>query len=131
MTGEELIREVWRRWNAGERGLPEDLVDPEFEVRSALTGDAYRGEAEVRRWQEEIDQQFDGWELTIERVRMLDGSRALASGSIRGHGRASGIELDQPAAWIVEIAGGRLISVHNFIGADAADEAEREAGGGS
>lgn len=131
MTGEELIREVWRRWNAGERRLPEDLVDPELEVRSALTGDAYRGEAEVRRWQEEIDQQFDAWELTIEWVRMLDRSRALAGGSIRGHGRASGIELDQPAAWIVEIAGGRLISVHNFIGADAADEAERAAGRGS
>ena len=127
MTGEEVIRETWRRWNAGERELFPELIDPELEVHSHLTGGVYRGEERVREWMAEIDQQFDGWELAIDRIRMPTEGRALVRGSIRGHGSASGIELDEPAAWIVELRGGRILEVHNFVGRDAIEAAEASA----
>jgi len=121
MTGEELTREVWRRWNAGERELDPELFDPEFEVHSALTGRVYRGETEIQEWMGEIDEQFDGWELEAESARALADGRTLARGRILAHGRGSGIALDQPAAWLIEVRGGRLLSIHNFIGREAVD----------
>ena len=121
---QELIRDVWRRWNAGDRRLDAESFDPEFEVHSYLTGDSYRGEERVRTWMAEIDQQFEGWELGIDEIRFVDDRRALVHGTIRGLGRASGIELDEPAAWIVEVRGGRMLAVHNFIGRDAIEAAE-------
>jgi ketosteroid isomerase-like protein len=116
---ERLIRDVWRRWNSGERELDPELFDPEFTVHSHLTGGTYRGAEEIRVWISEIDQQFDGWELGVDRAQELADGRILVHGSIRGHGRASGIELDEPAAWIVEVRSGRLLAIHNFIGIDA------------
>ncbi len=121
---ESLIRDVWRRWNSGERELDPELFDPEFTVHSHLTGGAYSGEEEVRVWISEIDQQFDGWELGVDRAKALADGRFLVHGSIRGHGRASGIELDEPAAWIVKFRAGRLLAIHNFIGVDAVKAAE-------
>jgi len=122
--GESLIRDVWRRWNSGERELDPELFDPEFTVHSYLTGRAYSGAEQVRVWQSEIDQQFDDWELGVDRARALADGRFLVHGSIRGHGRASGIELDEPAAWIVEVRSGRLLTIHNFIGVEAVKAAE-------
>jgi ketosteroid isomerase-like protein len=122
--GESLIGDVWRRWNSGERELDPELFDPEFTVHSHLTGGAYSGEQQVGVWISEIDQQFDGWELAVDRVEVLPDGRLLVHGSIRGHGRASGIELDEPAAWIVELRSGRLLAIHNFIGVDAVKGAE-------
>jgi ketosteroid isomerase-like protein len=121
---ESLIREVWRRWNSGDRELDPELFDPEFTVHSHLTGGTYRGAEEIRVWISEIDQQFDGWELAVERAQVLADARILVHGSIRGHGRASGIQLDEPAAWIVEVRSGRLLAIHNFIGVDAVKAVE-------
>jgi ketosteroid isomerase-like protein len=128
-AAESLIGDVWRRWNEGERELDPELFDPEFTVRSHLTGGTYRGEEEIRVWISEIDQQFDGWELRVDRSRPLADGRLLVHGSIRGHGRASGIELDEPAAWIVTVRSGRVLAIHNFIGVEAVKEAEEEASG--
>jgi ketosteroid isomerase-like protein len=126
---ENLVREVWRRWNEGERELNPELFDPAFTVHSHLTGGTYRGEREIQVWISEIDQQFDGWELRVRRTKPLADGRILVHGSIRGHGRASGIELDEPAAWIVALRSGRMLAIHNFIGVEAVKEAEKEAAG--
>jgi ketosteroid isomerase-like protein len=121
---ERLIREVWRRWNSGERELDPELFDSEFTVHSHLTGGTYRGAEQIQVWISEIDQQFDGWELAVDRAEDLADGRILVHGSIRGHGRASGIELDEPAAWIVEVRSGRVLTIHNFIGIEAVKSAE-------
>jgi ketosteroid isomerase-like protein len=124
---EAIVREVWRRWNSGDRELDELLFDPGFEVRSALAQGLYRGPDEVRQWMGEIDEQFEDWQLSIDGIRPLDGDRMLVWGAIRGRGRQSGIDLDDAAAWIIGFRGGRLLSVNNFIGRDARERAEAEA----
>jgi ketosteroid isomerase-like protein len=123
---EALVREVWSRWNAGERELDEDLFDPEFEVHSRLTERVYKGPEEVRRWEAEIDDQFEGWRLEINRVEPLDDDRLLVVGRIRGRGRQSGIDLDQSAAWLVDFRGGRLLRIVNHFGPDAAEQARAQ-----
>lgn len=123
---EAIVREVWRRWNTGDRELDEELFDPEFETYSELVQRTYRGPEEVREWIAEIDDQFGGWELTVDGSRPLDDGRLLAWGHIRGKGRQSGIDLDERAAWIFGFRGGRLLSVRNFIGQDPVARAEAE-----
>ncbi len=44
-------------------------------------------------------------------------------------GRQSGIDLDQPASWLVTLRAGRIARIQNFIGPDARAQAEEQAGG--
>ena len=127
---EEVVREVWQRWNSGDRVLDEELFDPGFEVHSILANRVFRGPDEVRDWMGEIDDQFDDWGLSIDEVSAIAPDRLLVVGGIHARGRKSGIDLDEPAAWIVDLRGGRLSSVRNFIGPDALEQARSEAGSG-
>jgi ketosteroid isomerase-like protein len=125
---EELIRSVWARWNAGERELDSATFDPEIEIRSALSAQTYAGEDGARRWIEEIDAQFSNWELGIERIDELEDGRFVVAGAISARGRQSGLDLEQPASWIVEVRDGRIRGLQNFIGREAAAEAIGEGG---
>ena len=104
---------MWRRWNSGDRELDEALLDPELEVHSVLTQRVYRGFDEVREWIAEIDDQFGDWELSIEEISRIGPDRLLGVGRIHGRGRRSGIDLDEPAAWIIDVRNGRMRSIRN------------------
>ena len=106
--GEEVVREVWKRWNSGDRRIDEELIVPDCEVFSALVQRVYRGPDEVREWMGEIDDQFEDWHLSLDEVSVIDEDRLLAVGGIHGRGRQSGIDLDEQAAWIVQMRGDRL-----------------------
>src|SRR6187455_663431 len=125
--GEAIVREVWRRWNSGDRSLEEELIDRDAEVHSALANRVYRGQDEVREWMAEIDDQFDDWNLSIDAVSSIADERLLVRGGIHGRGRQSGIDLDEPAAWIVTLRDDRLLIIRNFIGKEAVAQAETEA----
>jgi ketosteroid isomerase-like protein len=124
---EDLVRDAWRRWNAGERELDPELFDPEIEIHSHMTHTVYNGTVGAERWIGEIDDQFERWSLGIDEVRPLAADRLLVLGSIGAHARQSGIDLDQPAAWIIDVRRGRLLRIRNFIGPQAVDEAIAEA----
>ena len=126
--GEELIRDVWARWNAGQRELDPEITDPELVIHSALTGEIYEGAAGLRRWVEEIDDQFEAWQLGVDEVRGLGGGRYVAHGSIRARGRGSGMRIDGEASWLIEVRDGRIAMIRNFIGPQARAAAEEEAG---
>ena len=119
----QVVRGLWARWNSGDREVASEEIDPEVEIHSQLTSTVYRGSEGVRRWAAEIDDQFDSWRVEISEARVLEDRRVLVIGSIHGRGRKSGIDLDQPAAWVVELREGRLYRMHNHIGRQAADAA--------
>ena len=125
---EELVREVWRRWNEGVRKWDPELFDPEAEVHSALTGGLFKGEAQILRWQDEIDQQFEQWEVSAASIERVSDDRILVDGMIKARGRGSGMDLDQPAAWTVELRDGRVWRLRNFIGSGSAREAAENLG---
>ena len=124
MTAEELVREAWSRWNAGERTADPELFTEDVEIHSALTKTVWRGMAGVEAWAREIDEQF---EVSIEEIAPATGDRLAMRGWIKARGRGSGLDLDQPASWIVELREGKIAAIHNFIGHDAAREAAAEA----
>jgi ketosteroid isomerase-like protein len=120
---EDLVRDIYARWNRGDRDLNPEELHPDAVVHSAMTADTFRGLDGVRRWMAEIDEQFDDWLLTIEEVRDVPGDRLLALGEIHFRGRASGVEFDQPMGWLIEFEAARITALHNIVGHEAAIEA--------
>jgi ketosteroid isomerase-like protein len=113
--GEKLIRDIWRRWNEGERSPEIAEMDPEFEVHSALTSNVYVGADAVRTWIGEIEEQFESWELQIDEVEASGPNSYVVLGRIRARGRTSGVDLDQPARWLIDVRDGRMRRIRNFI----------------
>ena len=116
--GEAVIRDIWRRWNAGERSYNPEIIDPEIEVHSALTGQVFQGEEGITRWVAEIDEQFEAWDLTLDRIEEPGPDSFVARGSVRARGRQSGLDLDQPITWRIELRDQRLLRLENSIGWD-------------
>jgi ketosteroid isomerase-like protein len=120
---EDLVREIYARWNQGDRDTNPEEIHPDAVVYSAMTGDTFRGLDGVRRWMAEIDEQFDDWMLTIEEVRNVPGDRLLVLGEVHFRGRASGVEFDQAMGWLIEFEAARITALHNIVGHEAAIEA--------
>jgi hypothetical protein len=120
---EQLVRDIFGRWNAGERELDPEEIDPGVAVFSVMTGDTYRHLEGVRQWMAEIDEQFEDWDLTVGEVRSVSDERLLVLGEIHFRGRSSGVEFDQAMGWLVDFDGDRVSALHNIVGHDAAIEA--------
>jgi ketosteroid isomerase-like protein len=123
-----LVREAFERWNSGDHEIDYGTLDPEVEVYGALSstsGVPYRGHAGFRQWLADIDDQFERWEIWVDEMRELDGDRVLGFGGVRMSGRGSGVELDQPFAWLFTFRAGRLLRYQAFRDRD---EALRAAG---
>jgi ketosteroid isomerase-like protein len=115
VSGEEFVRRIWAQWNSGDREVRDDQVDPEVEIHSALTQAVYRGRDGAQRWIREIDDQFSDWRLELDSVDEPRAGVVVATGSISMRGRQSGLDLEQPAGWVVELRDGRLLRLHNFV----------------
>jgi ketosteroid isomerase-like protein len=110
----EFARSVFNRWNTGERRFPDEEIHPDAVLVSRILGKAVRGRAGVRRYLQEIDEQFDKWTMEIEDWRDA-GDCVAALGHVRLHGRRSGVAFDQPVGILFEIRGGRLLRFETFL----------------
>ena len=110
----ETIRRLFERFNEGVDDVPEDLVAPEIEFVSPLTqvrGRPYRGYDDARQWLRDVTEQFERWSYEIADVRE-EGDVVIATGVVHVKGKASGVELDQPATWVASFADdGRIVRV--------------------
>ena len=111
---EELIRRFFDRWNAGEREVDTQLVHHDVVLHSGMTNATYHGHDGVRRWIAEIDDQFEEWHSSIDEVRAAADDRLLALGTIHLRGRASGVEFDQPMAWLLTFVGNQVIELRTI-----------------
>ena len=118
--GEELVHRIWERWNSGNRDVRDDEVDPEVEIHSALTNAVYHGYDGVERWIHEIDDQFSDWRLRLDSIDESREDVVVVTGSISMRGRQSGLDLHQPAGWVVELRDGRMLKLRNFVDPDEA-----------
>jgi ketosteroid isomerase-like protein len=98
----EIIRSLIETFNAGDRTVPAELLDPEFELETPFTsvsGTPYRGHAGIGDWLRELDDQFSEWQNRLDNIRE-NGDIVIVTGSLHVRGRVSGLEFDQPAAWV-------------------------------
>ena len=120
---EELIRDVFERWNAGEREIDPTAVDPDAVVHSAMTNNSYTGYEGIRRWMAEIDEQFESWQISIDELRDVPNGSLVVLGRVHFRGSSSGVEFDQAIAWLICFAGERISSMRIFSGHERALEA--------
>ncbi len=111
---EELIRREFDRWNAGERKIDPQVVHHDLVFHSGLTNATYHGHDGLLRWMAEIDDQFEEWHSFIDEFRDVAKDRLLALGTVHLRGRASGVEFDQPMAWLVTFAGNQATELRTI-----------------
>ena len=102
----ETVRRLFDLFNQGIDDVPTELVSPEIEFVSPLSGvrgRPYRGYDGARQWLDDIGEQFDRWSYEIDEVRE-EGETVVATGVVHLRGRASGVELDQPGTRTVRFA---------------------------
>jgi ketosteroid isomerase-like protein len=117
-----LIQEAFERWNSGDRKVDLGTIDPEVELHTPLgstRGAPYRGHEGFAQWIADIDDQFEDWEVKVREWRHLDDGRLLGLGEIHARGRGSGLELNQPLAWLFAFRDGKVVRYDAFY-----DEAE-------
>jgi ketosteroid isomerase-like protein len=111
----ELVRRAFDDWNRGVREIRADEVDPEIEVHSRMLGRVLRGVDGLRTWFTEIDEQFGRWQLDVDEIREANPDRLLVLGSIHLRGRESGVEFEQPMAWLIDFREGRLLRIQMYV----------------
>lgn len=107
-------------WNSGEREIEWDRIDPSFELHSAMVGGVLRGPEGLRRYFEEIDQQFGSWDVSVDRAIELGEGRFLVLGGVRLKGRGSGLEMDQELAWQLGFEGDQAVLMKTYTDMDLA-----------
>jgi uncharacterized protein len=124
----EVVRRSWAAASrADEDGLLHELHPDIVAVPfgAAMEGKAYRGPEEVMRWwRDEIMANWEYFQVlpkTFERV----GDKILVTGRWNARGRESGVELDIPASWVVEVRDGKIVYWQTYT--DQA-QARRDAG---
>jgi ketosteroid isomerase-like protein len=110
----EIVRGIFDRWNRKERDFVEGEVHPDVEIRSRLQAEPYRGWAGLKLWMQEIDDQFEEWQLVVKEWRDT-GDLVVGLGHIGIRGQGSGIEFDQPIGWLVELSEGKPRRMEFFV----------------
>jgi ketosteroid isomerase-like protein len=108
--------------------------DPEAMIQAAHPGFAmhligvsgepvhYVGESGIRTFFRDVAESWESFRFEAHDLRDL-GERVLVLGEVRGRGRASGIEVDDRWALLVELADGKAATVRGFLDQGEAIEA--------
>jgi ketosteroid isomerase-like protein len=128
-SNEDLVRKAWAAMSRGEieATLPFCAEDIELiPFGAALHNTVYRGHAGVLVWwQNEIDANWQSFQVFPEEFQQIGDQRLLVFGLWRARGRASEVELDIPATWIVRFADGKIAGWQTYT---ERNEALRDAG---
>jgi ketosteroid isomerase-like protein len=128
-----LVRRAVDAWNANDWELIESLNHPDVTIRAP---DGWPESGEFHGWsavRRQFERLKDAWsEERIEpiEIRPLDGGKVFLRAQWRGHGGASGLELDMEIDVIYTLRAGKLARSEFFIDPDAARRAAAGEGGG-
>ena len=107
----EVVRRAWAAASSTDvdgmvAELHPDVVAIPF--GAALEGKAYRGPEQVVGWlRDEILVSWEFFQVLPERFERV-GERLLVTGRWKARGIESGVELDIPASWVVEVRDGKV-----------------------
>ena len=124
----EVVRRAWDAFSRVDLDgmlseLHPDVVAQPF--GAVLEGREYRGIEQVRRWwREEILATWEFFRTLVCDFQRVD-SRLLVTGRWYARGMESGVELDIPATWIIDVRDGKIISWRTYT---EAAQARRDIG---
>jgi ketosteroid isomerase-like protein len=122
----EIVRAWVQAFNRRDMDALARLASPSFEMvpylSTLIETTTYRGHEGLRKYFEDADSAWEVVEAHLEAVRDY-GEHFLATGELHGKGRASGIEVVLPLAWVGAVVGGKLAWIHTHETEAAALEA--------
>ena len=121
----ETVRSAFEAWNAGDLDRVVELVDPELEFvpfRSQLDGAPYVGADGMRQFARDSAEEWEYVQIVPHEFRYA-GDRVLVLGRYDARGRASGVDVEFPAAWVAQLRNGRIVHLRSYSDRDAALEA--------
>ena len=124
----EVVAALFEAWNRGEiEGvLPFLSEDAEMEpVRAQLEGIVYRGHEGARKLYADLEEEWEGLTFDVEEIKEVDDRVVVSRCIFKPRGRASGIDLEVPLGWVIELEGGKVVRSKAYSDPDAA---YREAG---
>ncbi|MCD6014060.1 MAG: hypothetical protein K0R88_144 [Solirubrobacterales bacterium] len=113
-----LARRAIEIYNTHDVEALQNIGTEDVEFRSFLEGRTQarplRGHEGLEEWQRTESEAFEGLKVEADEFRDLGENRVLVAGRLRGRGKASGVELDVPAAWVLEIRGSKICAFHSY-----------------
>jgi ketosteroid isomerase-like protein len=122
----EVVRRSLEALNEGDTEGVLGLMDPDVELvsaRAVLEGISYRGHDGFRQFVADMADDWEDYHPTSERFRDLGDGRVLVVGRFHARGKASGMEVDTPAAWVSEVREGKIVHVRFYADEAAALDA--------
>jgi ketosteroid isomerase-like protein len=120
----EVVRAAFDAWNRGDFDAWISAWDEQAEfhpLRAQLEGGAYRGHDGLRRFIDEMAEEWDGVRFEVDEIRDA-GEQMVGFGRMRARGRASGVDLDVPLGVVGVVRSGRIAYARFF--SDPADALE-------
>jgi ketosteroid isomerase-like protein len=121
----EVVRRAFEAWNAGDLERVVELVDPQLEFipfRSQLHGAPYFGADGMRQFARDAGDEWEYLQIVPHEFRDA-GERVLLLGRYDARGRASGVEVQFPAAWVARMRNGKIVHLRSYEDRDTALEA--------
>ena len=107
----DVVRRAWAAFSRADKDgwlrecHPEIVTVP---FGAAMEGKAYRGPEEVVGWwRNEVLTTWESFQVLPEHFQRV-GEKLLVTGRWKARGKGSGVELDTPASWVVEVRDGKL-----------------------
>jgi ketosteroid isomerase-like protein len=119
----EVVRRALDAFNEGDTERVLELMDPDVElvtVRALLEGFSYRGHEGFRQFVADMLDDWDEYHPSSERFRDLGAGRVLVVGRFHARGKASGMEVETPGAWVSEVRDGKIVHVRFYTDEAAA-----------
>jgi ketosteroid isomerase-like protein len=125
----ETIQEGVAALNRGDVDAVAATLVPDVELvplRAVLDGSVYRGHEGLRRWLDDMGEDWSQFELTLQEVRELRPGCVLVRATIRLRGRSSGVAVDSPGAWLCDMRAAKVARIRFFADPEAALAAAEE-----
>jgi ketosteroid isomerase-like protein len=129
-TDVEIIRRGIAALNSGDVDGMASTLDPDVELvplRAVLDGTSYLGHEGLRRWMDDMVEDWTRFEIAVDEVRELTPGRLLVRATMRLRGRSSGVALDSPGAWLCEMRGAKVSRIQFFADSESATAASESA----
>ena len=116
----EAFRQAVEAYNRRDLDAFLEAFDPEAETHPltvAMFGQeetVYRGHEGIRQFIRDVHEVLSEMQIELVEIRDL-GERIVASGRVRGRGRASGAEIESPISWLVQFKSGKVIRMRDFL----------------
>lgn len=113
----ELVRAGLAAYNSRDIDAALAALDPACELqalRSLLDGTTYVGHRGVTDFLADMAEEWESWRLDEQEVRALPDGRVLLLCEFVARGRASGVEVRSPAAWVCELRSGLIVRIRGY-----------------